>query len=44
MNRREFVISTSGVAVALITPFSVVGQRKAIEPDRVPLPTGKAER
>ena len=41
MNRREFVISTSGVAVALITPFSVVGQRKAIEPDLGSLADGK---
>ena len=41
MNRREFVISTSGVAVALVTPFSVVGQRKAIEPDLGSLADGK---
>jgi len=41
MNRREFVISTSGVAVALITPFSVAGQRKTIEADLGSLADGK---
>ena len=41
MNRREFVISTSGVAVAFVAPFTVVGQRKAIEPDLGTLADGK---
>src|SRR5688572_19814506 len=33
MNRRECVISTLGVAVALFTPFRIAGQKKSIEPD-----------
>jgi len=41
MNRREFVISTSGVAVGLFTPFRVAGQKKAIEPDLGLLADGK---
>jgi hypothetical protein len=41
MNRREFVITTSGVAVGLFTPFSVAGQKKTIEPDLGLLADGK---
>ena len=41
MNRREFVISTSGVAVALFTPVRIAGQRKAIDPDLAALADGK---
>ena len=33
MNRREFVVSTSGMAVGLFTPVSIAGRQKAIEPD-----------
>ena len=41
MNRREFVISSFGVAVALSTPASVFGQKPAIEPDLGTLADGK---
>ena len=41
MNRREFVISTSGVAVALFAPVRIAGQRKTIEPDLTVLADGK---
>jgi hypothetical protein len=41
MNRREFVISASGVAVALFTPVTIAGQKKAIEPDLGSLADGK---
>jgi hypothetical protein len=41
MNRREFVISSFGVAVALSTPASVFGQKPAIEPDLGALADGK---
>ena len=41
MNRREFVISTSGAAVALCTPFRIAGQQKTIEADLSPLAEGK---
>lgn len=41
MNRREFVISTSGVAVALVTPFRIGGQSKTLEPDLAFLADGK---
>ena len=41
MNRREFVIATSGVAVVLVTPFRIAGQKNAIEPDWVLWPMGK---
>lgn len=41
MNRREFVISTSGVAVALFTTFRGAGQTKAIELDLGLLADGK---
>jgi hypothetical protein len=41
MNRREFVISTSGVAVALVAPFGIAGQKKTIEPDLTLLADGK---
>jgi hypothetical protein len=41
MNRREFVISTFGVAVALSNPARVFGQKKAIEPDLGLLADGK---
>lgn len=41
MNRREFVISTSGVAVGLFTPLRVAGQKTAIEPDLGLLADGK---
>lgn len=33
MNRREFVISTSSVAVGLFTPFRAAGQKRTIAPD-----------
>ena len=33
MNRRDFVIGSFGLAVALSTPARVFGQKKAIEPD-----------
>lgn len=39
MNRREFVISTSGVA--LFARFGFAGQQKAIEPDLASLADGK---
>jgi hypothetical protein len=41
MNRRQFVVSASGVAVALFTPFGIAGQKKAIEPDLASLADGK---
>ena len=41
MNRREFVIATSGVGAALLTPFRIVGQGKPIEPDLGALADGK---
>ncbi len=41
MNRREFVITTSGVAVALCAPFKIAGQKKPIEPDLASLADGK---
>src|SRR5688572_10587315 len=41
MNRREFVISTFGVAVALSNTARVFGQKKAIEPDLGLLADGK---
>ena len=41
MSRREFVISTSGVAVALFTPFRIAGQKKMIEADLASLADGK---
>ena len=41
MNRREFVISTSGVVVALVTPFEIAGRQKTIEPDLGALADGK---
>ena len=41
MKRREFVISTSGLAIALLTPFRVAGQKKPIEPDLASLADGK---
>jgi hypothetical protein len=41
MNRREFVISTVGVTVALVTPFRIAAQKKTIEPDLSSLADGK---
>lgn len=41
MNRREFVVSTFGAAVALSTPARIFGQQKAIEPDLGALADGK---
>src|SRR3954451_21510834 len=41
MNRREFVISASGVTVALLTSFRVAAQKKTIEPDLGFLADGK---
>jgi hypothetical protein len=41
MNRREFVITTFGVAAALSNPASVFGQKKASEPDLGLLADGK---
>ena len=41
MNRREFVISTFGVAVALFTPLRIAGQKKPPEPDLASLADGK---
>ena len=41
MNRREFVISTLGVAAVLAAPARVLGQKKAIEPDLGALADGK---
>ena len=41
MNRREFVICTSGVAAAFVTPFGTAGQSKLIEPDLASLADGR---
>ena len=41
MNRREFVICTSGVAAAFVTPFGTAGQNKLLEPDLASLADGK---
>ena len=41
MNRREFVITSFGAAVALSTPAQLFGQKKAIEPDLGALADGK---
>jgi hypothetical protein len=41
MNRREFVISTSGVGVALFTPFAGAAQKKTNGPDLTALADGK---
>ena len=41
MDRREFVISTFGVAIALSTPVRLAGQTKALEPDLGALADGK---
>lgn len=41
MNRREFVICTSGLAAAVVTPFGVAGQSKVIEPDLASMADGK---
>jgi hypothetical protein len=41
MNRRKFVISTTGLAVALVTPFRIAGQKKTIEADLASLADGK---
>lgn len=41
MNRREFVVSTFGVAVALATPATTFGQKKPIDPDLGVLADGK---
>ena len=41
MNRREFVVSTFGAAVALSAPAGVFAQKKAIEPDLGALADGK---
>lgn len=41
MDRREFVISTSGVAVALLAPLRIAAQKRAIEPDLGSLAEGK---
>ena len=41
MNRRAFVISTSGVAVALVMPFRIAGQNKTIDSDLGALADGK---
>jgi len=41
MKRREFVISTFACAVGLSTASSVLGQKKAIEPDLAELTEGK---
>ncbi len=41
MNRREFVITTLGVAAALSAPVRVLVQKKAIEPDLGLLADGK---
>jgi hypothetical protein len=41
MNRRQFVVSTSGAAAALFTPFGTAAQKKAIEPDLAALAVGK---
>jgi hypothetical protein len=41
MKRREFVLATSGAAGALLLPFKIAGQQKAIEPDLGALADGK---
>jgi hypothetical protein len=41
MNRREFVIGTSGIAAALATPFGIGGQNKSLEADLESLADGK---
>ena len=41
MDRREFVISTFGVAVSLSTPSASAGQKSPIEPDLTALADGK---
>lgn len=41
MNKREFVISAFGLAVALVSPFRIAAQRKPIEPDLGALADGK---
>jgi len=40
MHMREFVISPSGVTIALVTPFNIAGQSKTIEPDLASLADG----
>jgi hypothetical protein len=41
MNRREFVMATSGAVFALSNPFRIVGQNKTMEPDLSALAEGK---
>jgi hypothetical protein len=41
MNRRDFIISTAGWAVALSFPSKIAAQKKAIEPDLAALAGGK---
>ena len=41
MNRREFVISTVGYAIALSAPARIAGQKRTIEPDLATLSDGK---
>jgi hypothetical protein len=41
MNRREFVTSTCGVAVALVIPVRIAGQKATLEPDLAVLADGK---
>jgi hypothetical protein len=41
MNRREFVISTCGAAVALAAPVRLAGQQKTPQPDLTSLAEGK---
>ena len=41
MNRRELVVSTLGVTVALFAPFRTAGQNRSIEPDLSSLADGK---
>lgn len=41
MNRRDFVISTLGVAAALSAPARLFGQARTIEPDLGTLADGK---
>jgi hypothetical protein len=41
MIRRQFLISTCGVAVALWSPVRIAGQKKSIEPDLASLADGK---
>jgi hypothetical protein len=43
MNRRDFVVSTLGWAVALSIPSRIGAQKKAIEPDLAALADGKFE-